>query len=79
MNVAQLGEAMAIAPVVCAQNRYSLGQPEHEPVLRACAEDRWRLADGAGGGPPNAAGCSPIRFHPAGTSAGPCSAATASS
>lgn len=38
VSVAHLDEAMAIAPVVCVQNRYSLDQREHEPVLRACAE-----------------------------------------
>lgn len=38
VSVAQLGEATAIAPVVCVQNRYSLDQREHDEVLRACAE-----------------------------------------
>jgi aryl-alcohol dehydrogenase-like predicted oxidoreductase len=38
VSVAQLDEASAIAPVVCVQNRYSLDQREHDPVLRACAE-----------------------------------------
>lgn len=38
VTVAHLAEALAIAPVVCVQNRYALDQREHEPVLRACAE-----------------------------------------
>jgi aryl-alcohol dehydrogenase-like predicted oxidoreductase len=38
VSVAHLQEALAIAPVVCVQNRYALDQRQHEPVLRACAE-----------------------------------------
>jgi pyridoxine 4-dehydrogenase len=38
VSVAQLEEALAIAPVVCVQNRYSLDLREHDPVLRACTE-----------------------------------------
>jgi pyridoxine 4-dehydrogenase len=38
VSVAQLEEALAIAPVVCVQNRYSLDVRGHDPVLRACAE-----------------------------------------
>jgi aryl-alcohol dehydrogenase-like predicted oxidoreductase len=38
VTVDQLAEATAIAPVVCVQNRYSIDLREHEPVLRACAE-----------------------------------------
>jgi pyridoxine 4-dehydrogenase len=38
VSVAQLDEALAIAPVVCVQNRYSVELREHDPVLRACAE-----------------------------------------
>ena len=38
VSVGQLAQAAAIAPVVCVQNRYSLDQREHDPVLRACAE-----------------------------------------
>jgi aryl-alcohol dehydrogenase-like predicted oxidoreductase len=38
VTVAQLDEALAIAPVVCVQNRYSLNDRTHDPVLRACAE-----------------------------------------
>ena len=38
VSVAQLAEATAIAPVVCVQNRYSLDDRTHDPVLRACAE-----------------------------------------
>ena len=38
VSVAQLREALAIAPVACVQNRYSLDLREHDPVLRACAE-----------------------------------------
>lgn len=33
-----LAEALAIAPVVCVQNRYSIDAPEEEEILRACAE-----------------------------------------
>jgi aryl-alcohol dehydrogenase-like predicted oxidoreductase len=38
VTVAQLDEALAIAPVVCVQNRYTLNDRAHDPVLRACAE-----------------------------------------
>jgi pyridoxine 4-dehydrogenase len=38
VSVAHLDEAMAIAPVVCVQNRYGIDLREHDPVLRACAE-----------------------------------------
>jgi aryl-alcohol dehydrogenase-like predicted oxidoreductase len=38
VSVGQLKEATEIAPVVCVQNRFSLDQREHDPVLRACAE-----------------------------------------
>jgi pyridoxine 4-dehydrogenase len=38
VSVAHLEEALAIAPVVCVQNRYGLGDEGHAPVLRACAE-----------------------------------------
>ena len=38
VSVAQLDEALAIAPVVCVQNRHSVELREHDPVLRACAE-----------------------------------------
>ncbi|HUN30806.1 MAG TPA: oxidoreductase [Trebonia sp.] len=38
VSVTQLEEALAIAPVVCVQNRYSLDVREHDPVLRACTE-----------------------------------------
>ncbi|HEY3877496.1 MAG TPA: aldo/keto reductase [Trebonia sp.] len=38
VTVAQLDEALAIAPVVCVQNRYSLNDRTHDPVLRVCAE-----------------------------------------
>jgi pyridoxine 4-dehydrogenase len=38
VTVTHLEEALAIAPVVCAQNRYALDQREHEPVLLACLE-----------------------------------------
>jgi pyridoxine 4-dehydrogenase len=38
VTVAQLDEARAIAPVVCVQNRYSLSDRVHDPVLRACTE-----------------------------------------
>ncbi len=36
----QIDEALAIAPVVCVQNRYSIDsrRPEADDVLRACAE-----------------------------------------
>jgi pyridoxine 4-dehydrogenase len=38
VTVAQLDEALAIAPVVCVQNRYNINDRTHDPVLRACAE-----------------------------------------
>jgi aryl-alcohol dehydrogenase-like predicted oxidoreductase len=38
VTVTHLEEALAIAPVVCVQNRYALDQREHEPVLLACVE-----------------------------------------
>lgn len=38
VTVAQLEEALAIAPVVCVQNRYSFDDRTHDPVLRACAD-----------------------------------------
>jgi pyridoxine 4-dehydrogenase len=38
VTVSHLEEALAIAPVVCVQNRYSLDDRTHDPVLRACAE-----------------------------------------
>ena len=38
VTVTHLKEALAIAPVVCVQNRYALDQREHEPVLLACVE-----------------------------------------
>jgi aryl-alcohol dehydrogenase-like predicted oxidoreductase len=38
VSVAHLDEAVAIAPVVCVQNRYGIDLREHNPVLRACAE-----------------------------------------
>ncbi len=38
VTVAQLDEAQAIAPVVCVQNRYSISDRTHDPVLRACTE-----------------------------------------
>jgi pyridoxine 4-dehydrogenase len=38
VTVAQLDEALAIAPVVCVQNRYSHELREHDAMLRACAE-----------------------------------------
>ena len=38
VTVTHLEEALAIAPVVCVQNRYALNQREHEPVLLACVE-----------------------------------------
>jgi pyridoxine 4-dehydrogenase len=38
VTVAQLEEALAIAPVVCVQNRYNLSDRAHDPVLRACTE-----------------------------------------
>ena len=38
VEVEHLAEALAIAPVVCVQNSYSLANRSSEPVLRACAE-----------------------------------------
>ncbi|MGH3169912.1 MAG: aldo/keto reductase [Trebonia sp.] len=38
VTVAQLEEVLAIAPVVCVQNRYNLDDRTHDPVLRACAD-----------------------------------------
>jgi pyridoxine 4-dehydrogenase len=38
VTVDQLAEATAIAPVVCVQNKYSIDHRDHDPVLRACAE-----------------------------------------
>ena len=38
VTVTHLEEALAIAPVVCVQNRYALDQREHEAVLLACLE-----------------------------------------
>ena len=38
VTVSHLEEALAIAPVVCVQNRYSLDDRTHDSVLRACAE-----------------------------------------
>jgi pyridoxine 4-dehydrogenase len=38
VTVAQLDEALAIAPVVCVQNRYSLNDQTHDQVLRTCTE-----------------------------------------
>jgi pyridoxine 4-dehydrogenase len=38
VTVAQLDEALAIAPVACVQNRYNINDRTHDPVLRACAE-----------------------------------------
>jgi pyridoxine 4-dehydrogenase len=38
VTVAQLDEALAIAHVACVQNRYSINDRTHDPVLRACAE-----------------------------------------
>jgi aryl-alcohol dehydrogenase-like predicted oxidoreductase len=38
VTVTHLEEALAIAPVVCVQNRYAFDQREHEPVLLACLE-----------------------------------------
>ncbi|MBV9450316.1 MAG: oxidoreductase [Streptosporangiaceae bacterium] len=40
VTTAHLAEAQAIAPVVCVQNRFSLGDRDHEDVLRACREQR---------------------------------------
>jgi pyridoxine 4-dehydrogenase len=33
-----IDEALAIAPVVCVQNRYSINDRTHDPVLHACTE-----------------------------------------
>jgi pyridoxine 4-dehydrogenase len=38
VTVSQLDEALAIAPVVCVQNRFSLDDRSHAEVLRACRE-----------------------------------------
>jgi pyridoxine 4-dehydrogenase len=38
VSVAQLNEALAIAPVVCVQNRFSLDDPGYADVLHACGE-----------------------------------------
>jgi len=38
VTVSHLEEALAIAPVVCVQNRYSLDDRTHDSVLSACAE-----------------------------------------
>ncbi|HWG15278.1 MAG TPA: aldo/keto reductase [Streptosporangiaceae bacterium] len=38
VTVSQLDEALAIAPVVCAQNRFSLDDRRHAEVLQACRE-----------------------------------------
>jgi aryl-alcohol dehydrogenase-like predicted oxidoreductase len=38
VNLAQLAEAQAIAPVVCVQNRFNVEVREHDEVLRACGE-----------------------------------------
>jgi pyridoxine 4-dehydrogenase len=38
VSVAQLDEALAIAPVVCVQNRFSLDDPGHADVLHVCGE-----------------------------------------
>jgi pyridoxine 4-dehydrogenase len=38
VRAAHLAEALAIAPVVCVQNRFSLEVRGHEDVLRACRE-----------------------------------------
>jgi pyridoxine 4-dehydrogenase len=38
VTVGQLDEALAIAPVTCVQNQYSIDERAHDPVLRACAE-----------------------------------------
>ena len=37
-TVKHLDEAQAIAPVVCVQNRFSLDDPTHADVLRACRD-----------------------------------------
>ena len=38
VTVRQLDEALAIAPVVCVQNRFSLDDRGHDGVLQACGE-----------------------------------------
>jgi pyridoxine 4-dehydrogenase len=38
VTVKHLDEALAIAPVVCVQNRFSLDDPGHADVLHACGE-----------------------------------------
>jgi pyridoxine 4-dehydrogenase len=38
VNAAQLAEAQRIAPVVCVQNMYSLGNRADDPLLDDCAE-----------------------------------------
>jgi pyridoxine 4-dehydrogenase len=38
VTVSQLDEALAIAPVVCVQNRFSLDDQTHRDVLEACRE-----------------------------------------
>jgi pyridoxine 4-dehydrogenase len=38
IGLEQLEEAQAIAPVVCVQNSYGIGNRASEPVLRACGE-----------------------------------------
>jgi pyridoxine 4-dehydrogenase len=38
VTVPQLEEVLAIAPVVCVQNRYGFDDRTHDPVLRACAD-----------------------------------------
>ncbi|MBS2965791.1 aldo/keto reductase [Actinocrinis puniceicyclus] len=38
VNLAQLAEAQAIAPVVCVQNQFSAAVRVHDEVLRACGE-----------------------------------------
>ena len=38
VTTAQLAEALAIAPVLCVQNRFSLEMPGHPDVLRACQD-----------------------------------------
>jgi hypothetical protein len=61
VSVAELDLARELVEVVSVQNRYSLLDREHEPVLRACAEAGiaflpWRpVAPAAAGGPEVAA------------------------
>ena len=38
VTVRHLDEALAVAPVVCVQNRFSLDDPGHAEVLRACRD-----------------------------------------